>query len=1004
MALWISEGAGFTHAGLSRSWTRCDRVASKPEHWTFDALVLGALPTDAGDSTSASRALPQRFGCPQRSMKELQVTKQRWVRVAAPEAKSLRVDSATVKHVPKLTLWFMREMFLQWRGLVAVGGIAVLCYLVVFGLPLDLLGTDWETLFESAANELWGIPWAQLARLAATAVVRSALSVLIATLALTVLVALRWVILVRRPSTGVYASPGGASVLTLDVFSRGDELLWLVGRHLAGRKHRSNGSHLRESIRSAVIADFAHIRLTIRARVRNERVRVLLQRQFPTVRVRGDTIEATPHELTLGDHLGRHTSPATLATAVRSRAESDTRGTVTALVAPWGAGKSWILNRAVALLEFPSGNEQSVRVVEFNPWLFADQSSLFAGFCDVVLGEVRGLRARRKVARALKLIGPASKFGPVDVQPAATVIGGMLEPASSPSSVFRALDRAMARAKQPICIVMDDVDRLTPDELIMLFKLIRLVGNLRGVSYLLAMDEDTVLHLIGSTDIANSSPERARMYLEKIIDFKHRVPPLTFEQIHDRGLGELLRFADLNKISVHQRSSETLEWVFGQSLSRRLTTVRALDRLLAEVRSISPTLFGEVDFKDWCLAAFLRSQMPQVWTYVVEHKSDFLGKRSSLSIGMATDAENQFDANLPSALRNLDLSDEGVGIAIDVLRAMFPAISPDGGSIMMSRSTAEESEFRLGIGHGDYFDRYTWIGLPPSDVSDKEILRLLRALTGEDASDGTRGELLAIYEHQPSTVLDRMRRNQDTDGVDKLALFQFLASILPARNNVASLFARDRSPIVLAAGQLMVALNEDEMNSVFAWATDDEGQADQLFCELLQRRGYFWHSSSPIEARMQRAQVPIVARLRARLSATPCPTIEDFPLWDYAMNLKHIDEVEFRKLALERIADGAWRADDLVALFVSTFVPREAATPLHTGISEKRLLEVLGDEMVLDLYPVNDVRIAPRDCLAHEGNQNYVDSDVSTMRETAAGAVAQVARKLDPDLQTSSSG
>jgi len=652
------------------------------------------------------------------------------------------------------------------------------------------------------------------------------------------------------------------------------------------------------------------------------------------------------------------------------------------------------VKHAITMLEFPDDGSTPVRVLQFNPWLFADESALFAGFSELILNEIRGWRARRNVARILKLIGPASKYGPVDISPAALVVGGMLESPSSPSSVFRALDRAMSKTKKPICIVMDDIDRLNPDELIMLFKLVRLVGNLRGVSYLLAMDENTVLELIGSTSVADSNPERARAYLEKIIDFKHRVPPLTFEQIHGRGFEEAIRFANSEGIEIHRRSYESLEWIYDQSLSRRLTTVRALDRFIAEVESISPSIYREIDFKDWCLAAFLRSQMPMVWAYVIEHKNEFLGKLSSLTLDMEKEAAKEFANKLPITLTQLGLSVDGVGIATDVLRSMFPAASLTGGSILMSGSTVDEAEARYGIGHEDFFDRYTWVGLPPTDVSDHEILTLLRGLGEADAQAEAERELLAVYRSQPNTVLERMRRNHAKEGIVKLALLKFLAGVLPKRDNMMAAFSRDRSPVVLVAGWLVGALEESEYDQVFAWAVEPGGSASDLFLELLQRRGRFWHASSPVETRMREVQMVLVDRMLALLQDAPCPTINDFPLREYAMDLRRIDEQAFGALARELINEERWRADDVVALFISRFLPMEGSAPRHLGVSERQLRAALGDDAILDMYPLEGVERSLRDCLASEDNNDYVVSDVSTMRATAAGAVAQIAEKI----------
>ena len=76
-------------------------------------------------------------------------------------------------------------------------------------------------------------------------------------------------------------------------------------------------------------------------------------------------------------------------------------------------------------------------------------------------------------------------------------------------------------------MVLDDIDRLHAEELLMVFKLVRLVGRLPNVYYLLAYDEATVLAVITNTKLAGNDMDRARRYLEKMVQLRLVVPPIN---------------------------------------------------------------------------------------------------------------------------------------------------------------------------------------------------------------------------------------------------------------------------------------------------------------------------------------------------------------------------------------------------------------------------------------------------------------------------------------------
>ena len=98
----------------------------------------------------------------------------------------------------------------------------------------------------------------------------------------------------------------------------------------------------------------------------------------------------------------------------------------------------------------------------------------------------------------------------------------ILQALSAAPSVFeqyRELRAMLEGLDKRLVIVVDDVDRLRPDEVLDIVRLVRLVGDFPNTLYLLAFDRRRVEECLGE-----GNAERGRAYLEKIVQVTHDVP------------------------------------------------------------------------------------------------------------------------------------------------------------------------------------------------------------------------------------------------------------------------------------------------------------------------------------------------------------------------------------------------------------------------------------------------------------------------------------------------
>ncbi|MBB4930673.1 putative KAP-like P-loop ATPase [Lipingzhangella halophila] len=338
---------------------------------------------------------------------------------------------------------------------------------------------------------------------------------------------------------------------------------------------------------------------------------------------------------------------------VRDQSESG----VLAMIGPWGAGKSTVLNMIMQALRDSAidGNTTSWSVAELNPWMYSEVESLAAA----LFGELRAAlptddrwgELRQKIGEFGIAISPVGKLGALAGMDASALSAWLFErvrgDVSASATKARAAD-ALRDAGLPVLVVMDDVDRLTPRELLIVFKLIRLVGNLPNVYYLVSFDEQTLIDVLCRSDLVGDDPQRAREFLEKIIQVRLDLPAFRERDaaaMINQSL-ELLQRSHQVEMSDDEKNRFSLAYF--RHLQSRLTTPRAIKRFFAQADATLGPLAGEVDLCDFLLVTFLRTSEPGVYRLMAQFRGALTG--SDMDLERAWDAPGGIGAAVETTL------------------------------------------------------------------------------------------------------------------------------------------------------------------------------------------------------------------------------------------------------------------------------------------------------------------------------------------------------------------
>ncbi len=306
------------------------------------------------------------------------------------------------------------------------------------------------------------------------------------------------------------------------------------------------------------------------------------------------------------DRLDRMAFVRSFAEAIR--AVKGTDSVVLALAGPWGSGKSSLINLVSGELESTSGEKQPL-VMRFNPWWFSGTNQLVAAFLQQLAAAV----SRPEVK---DLLGDATVA--LDHLAEAIAEPGVRSTASDPASrdierLRRQVNTIFENSDRRILVFMDDIDRLTPDEMTQLLLIVRAVADFPSTTYVLAFDHEVV-----SEAISDKLGVDGRTYLEKVVQLQIDVP-LPGRMTLERMVIGQLEEVDPGANSLDQEGQQYFRILFERGVKHFLTTPRACTRLLNVLRFTYPTMAGQVYFPDMlgisCLMSFSSQAIQAIRTY-----------------------------------------------------------------------------------------------------------------------------------------------------------------------------------------------------------------------------------------------------------------------------------------------------------------------------------------------------------------------------------------------------
>lgn len=417
-------------------------------------------------------------------------------------------------------------------------------------------------------------------------------------------------------------------------------------------------------------------------------------------------------------------------------------GYVIGLHGPWGSGKSTVLNFVDHFLRKHNeeAEDDAVKVtrIDFRPWNVSGHQDLivaffkvlseslgpkdtwwqqkYKGFFRFIGGTTDGLvDAAATVALTIDPSGGvASGFaGNLAKKSVSSLIGSFLEDPSL-QSAYESLKQQLAASGRKLLITIDDIDRLQPDEVRDIMRMVKTVGKLPNVIYLLAYDRDIVWKSLDGTVVDQDGPRFAEKIVQQELELPKPARNALFGILDDE-----IRF-----LTGDTDDNTRWQYIVMDGVQRWVNHPRDVLRLSNAVKFAWPSLKGEFDAQDLLTIEGMRLFDPIAFDWIKNNR-DFIFNEGRYIMAQDEDRKASVEA-LKKRLPEASLEP-----VMSLMSVLFPNHSKWFEKHGMGSESYVEAHNRRGLANRAAFESYFAMHLTDDAIPKASLEELLRITNAE---------------------------------------------------------------------------------------------------------------------------------------------------------------------------------------------------------------------------------------------------------------------------------
>lgn len=334
----------------------------------------------------------------------------------------------------------------------------------------------------------------------------------------------------------------------------------------------------------------------------------------------------------------------------------------------WGIGKTTLINFLKEEIE--NDKNFKIKVIDFSPWNIFDDQNLINEFFGLLKRAIEeedsGLKIKKIITQYYKIIIEGVKLLPT-VNKLNVLIDSLVNHFQKiqTQTVYSLKNELYNYLKyeyegQDLLIIIDDVDRMTDKEIMILMKLIKEIADFPHITYLLSLDKNNVAKSINHISKYPEKNKYGYNYLDKFVQLWWTLPIINSETLFVYLTEKL---TNIISSEIFKFEKEYFEFICKQIIFYRDdVTFRKIKLLYNTYISNYETMGKYTNFCDLLAYTWIELFYPDLMSFIVENfqilLTDLRTEKQNTnsyvtSINKKTEEQEFIDSNIDE-LRNIN--------------------------------------------------------------------------------------------------------------------------------------------------------------------------------------------------------------------------------------------------------------------------------------------------------------------------------------------------------------
>lgn len=414
------------------------------------------------------------------------------------------------------------------------------------------------------------------------------------------------------------------------------------------------------------------------------------------------------------------------------------------LYGEWGSGKTSLLNMVIEEIE---DKDSHAVILRFNPWLCSDSKQLISQFFKqlataIKMNKTATDKACELIDQYADIFDAASAIPFVgDIVVAASKTAAQqakqhLEKTNDLQAVKNKIVAKLEEEKLKIIVAIDDIDRLSDEEIVAVFQLVKALADFPNTIYMLAFDYKVVIQALKKVQHGDG-----KEYLEKIIQVPFEIPAPSIDTIHKTLFSKINSI--IGDIDDNQWDRATWLRLFEFGIKNYIASIRDVIRYTNVFSLKYELLKEETALVDLLGLTCLQVFEPTIYSRLPYYKSILCGSITGYAYNNRKDEEGKIKQAIDFLLSE-KTSASNIEAARQTIAILFPKIQ----SVLSTSNgmntwftSQKNSLINHNVSNESCFERYFSLMLENDSIPSATI----RSLVYSEGEAGVTSGIQQIY-------------------------------------------------------------------------------------------------------------------------------------------------------------------------------------------------------------------------------------------------------------------